>query len=78
MYCTYMHSTNFSFSATHQVSAILNIAQKVDKPWPLNIIDYEGVVHNVTLQPGDVLWYESARYVFYILMKKKNEIDFDE
>ncbi len=51
---------------THQVSAIVNVAQKVNKPWPLNIIDYDGVNHEVILKPGDVLWYESARWVIRV------------
>lgn len=46
---------------THVISAILNIAQEVDSPWPLHIQDNSGGVHSITLQPGEILWYESAR-----------------
>ncbi len=46
---------------THVISAILNIAQDVDEPWPLEIMDWNEERHKVFLQPGDMIWYESAR-----------------
>ena len=45
---------------THVVSAILNIHQNVDEDWPLQILDHEGIVHNVLLKPGEMVWYESG------------------
>lgn len=42
------------------MSAILNVAQKVDKEWPLTILDNEGNRHWVVLEPGDLVPYESA------------------
>ncbi len=44
------------------ISAVIQVGQKVDKPWPLNIIDYNKTAHNVVLEPGEMVWYESARY----------------
>lgn len=40
-------------------SAIINVAQDVDEPWPLEVIDHDGKAHNVTLQPGEMALYES-------------------
>jgi len=54
------HLDRFS---THVISAILNIGQAVDEDWPLYILDNSGTPHSVLLQPGDMLWYESARAV---------------
>ena len=42
------------------VGAILQIDQKVDKDWPLHILDNLGTVHEIFLQPGEMLLYESA------------------
>ena len=40
-------------------SAILNVAQDVDEPWPLEVIGHDGVAQNVTMEPGDMVLYES-------------------
>uniref|UniRef100_A0A7S1UF35 Uncharacterized protein n=1 Tax=Phaeomonas parva TaxID=124430 RepID=A0A7S1UF35_9STRA len=41
-------------------SAIINVAQDVDEPWPLEIYDHvRRVAHNVTMEPGDLVLYES-------------------
>jgi len=45
---------------THHVSAILNIDQDLERPWPLEIYDHEGRAHQADLQPGDMLLYEGA------------------
>ncbi len=42
------------------IGVIINVAQKVDKPWPLEILDFQRRIHKVFLQPGDVLWFEST------------------
>ena len=39
---------------SHVISAILNIGQQVEQPWPLNILDHRGGEHTVLLQPGQV------------------------
>ena len=48
---------------THVISAILNIKQKVDSDWPLQIYDHAGKLHSVTLKEGEMVWYESAKMV---------------
>ncbi|KAG1674272.1 hypothetical protein FOA52_013461 [Chlamydomonas sp. UWO 241] len=45
---------------THIISAIVNIDQDVDEPWPLQIRDHAGNQHNVTIEPGEMVMYEGA------------------
>lgn len=40
-------------------SAIINVAQDVDEPWPLEVIGHSGKAENVTMLPGDMVLYES-------------------
>jgi prolyl 4-hydroxylase len=40
-------------------SCIINVAQDVDEDWPLEVIDRQGRAVNVTMQPGDMVLYES-------------------
>mmetsp|Transcript_9685 Transcript_9685/g.22291 ORF Transcript_9685/g.22291 Transcript_9685/m.22291 type:complete len:359 (-) Transcript_9685:1146-2222(-) len=40
-------------------SAIVNVAQDVDEPWPLEVYDRQGNAVNVTMEPGDMVLYES-------------------
>lgn len=56
MHCDKVHS--------HVISSIIHIAHQYDDddvPWPIEIEDHDGVLHAVALQPGDMLFYESAR-----------------
>jgi len=46
---------------THVASCTLNIAQDVDKPWPLVIEDHVYRRHLQYLAPGEMLLYEGAR-----------------
>jgi len=40
-------------------SAMINVAQDVEEDWPMEIYSHDGVAHNVTLKPGDMLLFES-------------------
>ncbi len=40
-------------------SAIVNVAQDLDEPWPLEVISHDGKAYNVTMEPGDMVLYES-------------------
>jgi len=40
-------------------SAIVNVAQDVDEPWPIEVIGHDGRAHNITMEPGDMVLYES-------------------
>jgi hypothetical protein len=47
---------------THVVSAIINVDQgDMDRDWPLLILDHDGNEHNVIMEPGDMVLYESAK-----------------
>jgi hypothetical protein len=55
----YMHTDELE---THVLSLILHIDSSDDaEPWPIVIEDFEGNTHEVTLTPGDVLFYESSK-----------------
>jgi prolyl 4-hydroxylase len=41
------------------ISAIINVDQDVDEPWPLEVYDHDGVAHNITMEPGEMILYES-------------------
>jgi hypothetical protein len=40
-------------------SAIINVAQDVEEDWPLEVYGHDGKIYNLTMNPGDVLLYES-------------------
>jgi hypothetical protein len=46
---------------THVISFIMHIGHDTDAPWPLEIEDHDGVIHAVALEPGEVVYYESAK-----------------
>ena len=46
---------------THIISAIINVDQEIDEEWPLIIEDNYYRKHHVFLNPGEVIFYESAR-----------------
>jgi prolyl 4-hydroxylase len=40
-------------------SCIINVAQDVDEPWPVEVYSHDGKAHNVSMEPGDLVLYES-------------------
>ncbi|MEW6995131.1 prolyl hydroxylase family protein [Colwelliaceae bacterium MEBiC 14330] len=48
-------------SNTSIVTAIINIDQSVNKPWPLVIYDHNYRKHEILLTPGDICFYEAAK-----------------
>jgi len=49
---------------THVISAIINVNQEEmaeGKDWPLLILDHEYREHWISMQPGDLVLYESAK-----------------
>ncbi|KAL3929917.1 MAG: hypothetical protein SGBAC_011995 [Bacillariaceae sp.] len=40
-------------------SAIINVDQDLDEPWPLEVIGHDGLATNITMEPGDLVLYES-------------------
>lgn len=44
-------------------SCIINVAQDVDEDWILEVIDRQGRAVNVTMEPGDMVLYESGSLI---------------
>ena len=54
--------THVDREATHATSMIINIAQgDIKKPWPIEIYDFAGRLHEIYMDPGTIVYYESAR-----------------
>jgi len=54
--------THVDRHTTHAVSLIVNIAQGgLDEPWPVEVYDHGGRLHEIAMEPGDVVYYESAK-----------------
>ncbi|KAL7534919.1 hypothetical protein ACHAXR_006158 [Thalassiosira sp. AJA248-18] len=41
------------------ISAIVNVAQDVDEPWPIEVYGHDGNAYNITMEVGDMIFYES-------------------
>ncbi|MFZ8998030.1 MAG: 2OG-Fe(II) oxygenase [Ilumatobacteraceae bacterium] len=46
---------------THVISSIVHIGHDTEEPWPLWLKDLHGNEHDIVLEPGEMLLYESAR-----------------
>lgn len=47
---------------THAVSLIVNIAQgNLTAPWTVEVYDHASRLHEVKMEPGDIVYYESAK-----------------
>jgi len=47
---------------THAVSLIVNVAQgNLAEPWPVEVQDHMDRLHEVIMEPGDIVYYESAK-----------------
>ena len=54
--------THVDRQATHAVSLIVNVAQgNLTEPWPVEVHDHADRLHEVLMEPGDVVYYESAK-----------------
>ena len=48
--------------STHAVSLIVNVAQgNITKPWTVEVYDHADRLHEVVMEPGDIVYYESAK-----------------
>ena len=45
---------------THIVSSTITIAREVDEPWPFRIEDHAGEIHDMIIEPGEMVFYEGA------------------
>lgn len=59
---TLAHHT--SLLETHVISSIVHVAHETNEPWPLTITDLDGVEHEIVLDEGEMLLYESARCAY--------------
>jgi len=54
--------THVDREETHAASLIINVAQgDVREPWPVEIYDFADRLHEVYMDEGDIVYYESAR-----------------
>lgn len=54
--------THVDRHTTHAVSLIVNVAQgNLTEPWPVEVQDHANRLHEVIMEPGDVVYYESAK-----------------
>jgi hypothetical protein len=54
--------THVDREETHAASLIVNIAQsQIREPWKIEIYDFGNRLHEVEMNPGDIVYYESAR-----------------
>lgn len=56
-------------------SAIINVAQDVDENWPLEVVGHDNIARNITMEPGDMVLYEShsvvhGKCLFSLLLPK--------
>lgn len=48
--------------STHVVSLIVNVAQgNLAQDWPVEVYDHAGRLHEVVMEAGDIVYYESAK-----------------
>ena len=54
--------THVDRHVTHAVSLIVNVAQgNLTEPWPVEVQDHADRLHEVIMEPGDIVYYESAK-----------------
>jgi len=54
--------THVDREATHACSLIVNVAQSgMRRPWPVEIYDFGDRLHEIEMEEGDIVYYESAR-----------------
>lgn len=54
--------THVDRETTHAASLIVNIAQEdVTRPWTIEVHDHADRLHEVVMEPGDIVYYESAK-----------------
>jgi prolyl 4-hydroxylase len=54
-------------------SAIINVASDTDEPWPLEVYGHDGKATNVTMEPGDMVLYESHSVLHGASSKKRKQ-----
>ena len=57
---SYLYS-HFDHARTHVVSSTICVDSRVNSPWPLYIEDEDGEPHEVSVEPGEMIFFEGAR-----------------
>src|SRR5262245_10821840 len=57
---SYLHN-HVDLIQSHVISSTICVDHRLNKPWPFYIEDVNGHGHEIVLQPGEVLFYESAK-----------------
>lgn len=50
-------------TATHVVSSTICVDSRLNSPWPLFIKDNDGCTHEISIEPGEMVFFEGARLV---------------
>ena len=53
--------THVDRTETHIISSTICVAHYLYKPWPLYIEDIDGNPHEISMEPGDMVFYEGAK-----------------
>jgi len=57
---SYLHN-HVDLIQSHVISSTICVDHRLNKPWPFYIEDIDGHGHEISLQPGEMIFYESAR-----------------
>ncbi|MFT6958607.1 MAG: prolyl 4-hydroxylase [Halieaceae bacterium] len=57
---SYLHN-HVDRGLSHIISSTVCVDYQLEEPWPLFVEDIYGEAHQVTLEPGEFLFYEGAR-----------------
>lgn len=52
---------HFDHARTHVVSSTICVDHRLNSPWPLYIEDQAGNPHEVSIEPGEMVFFEGAR-----------------
>ncbi|MFN0264533.1 hypothetical protein ACKTEK_11700 [Tepidamorphus sp. 3E244] len=52
---------HYDHSATHVVSSTICVDSRLNRPWPLYIEDLDGNPHEVSIEPGEMVFFEGAK-----------------
>jgi len=58
-YLVNAHNNGWCLASLFRSSSTVNVDQDVDEPWPLEVYGHDGKATNVTMEPGDMVLYES-------------------
>ena len=50
---------SFSIMSNQTRNSSVNVDQNVNEPWPLEVYGHDGYAVNITMEPGDMVLYES-------------------